>query len=178
MLKRTDKEKKVEELVQVLSAARGVYLADYSGLDVATITELRRICRDAGIRFEVIKNSLGRFAAARARMEGLPERLVGPTALATSEGDEISPARILTEFAKGHEGGPRIRAAYVEGELYDEAQVGMLASLPTRDVLLSNLLRAMTGTLTQLVGVLNAPLRDLSGVLRQVAEGREEGSGS
>lgn len=176
MLTRTEKEKKVEELVELISSARGIYVADFTGLDVAAITELRRVCREAGIRFEVIKNSLGRFAAEKAEVSELPAQFNGPTALATSVDDEIAPAKVLTDFAKTHE-GPKIRAAVVEGNLYDEAGVKSLATLPSRDVLLGNLVRVLMAPLTKLAMVLKAPLRDLSGVLNEVAKKNEEEDG-
>lgn len=169
MLTRTEKQKKVEELATLISSARGIYVADFTGLDVAAITELRRVCREAGIRFEVVKNSLGRFAAEKANIEDLPEQFTGPTALATSVEDEIVPAKVLIDFAKEHE-GPKVRAAYVEGNVYDEAGVKALATLPSRDVLLGNLVRVLMAPLTQLAMVLNAPLRDLAGVLNEVGK--------
>jgi large subunit ribosomal protein L10 len=171
MLKRPEKEKKVEEIAAVMNTAKGVYLADYSGLDVATITELRQICRNAGIRFEVIKNTLGRFASEKLEINDLKAHFKGPNALATCETDEIAPARILTEFAKEHE-GPTVKVAYLEGKLFDAEQVKELAGLPPRDILLGNFLRALQGSLTQFASVLQAPLRDLVSVLDQVAKSR------
>ncbi|MBD3335123.1 MAG: 50S ribosomal protein L10 [Candidatus Eisenbacteria bacterium] len=174
MLKRPEKEKKVGELVEVLNSAKGVYLADYSGLDVAAITELRQICRDAGVRFEVIKNTLGRFAVTKAEIDGLGEYLKGPNALATSLEDEIAPARILSQFAKDHK-GPDVKVAFLEGRIFASDDVKELAELPARDVLLANLLRALKGTLTQFVSVMKAPLRDLTSVIDQAAKSREKG---
>jgi len=171
MLNRAEKEKKVEEIAAIMNSAKGVYLADYSGLDVATITELRQICRDAGIRFEVIKNTLGRFTSKKLEIDDLAAHFSGPNAMATCETDEIAPARILTAFAKDHE-GPTVKVAYVEGKIFEEAEIKALASLPPRDVLLGNFLRALQGSLTQFASVLQAPLRDLTSVLDQVAKSR------
>jgi large subunit ribosomal protein L10 len=133
------------------------------------MTELRRICRDAGVRLEVIKNSLGRFAAQKAQVAELPEHFTGPTALATSETDEIAPAKVLTDFAKDHP-GPKIRIGYVEGKIFGAEEVKNLASLPSKDVLLANLVRALMGPLTQFAMVLAAPVRDLAGVLNEVGK--------
>ena len=171
MLRRAEKEKKVEELAERVSSSRGIYLADFSGLDVASMNELRRLCREAGIRFEVVKNTLGRFAARKAEVPDLEPYFEGPTALATAETDEVAPARVLTAFAKEH-AGPRIRAAVVEGRVFEGEQIDALAALPPRDVLLGNLLRVMLGPLTQFASVLQAPMRDLASVLDQVAKGR------
>jgi large subunit ribosomal protein L10 len=176
MLTRTEKEKKVEELAELLSSAKGIYIADFTGLDVAAMTELRRTCRESGIRFEVIKNSLARFAAQKAQVEGLPDHFTGPSAIATSETDEIVPARVLTDFAKERE-GPKIRVAYVEGEIYDEKAVKSLAALPPRDVLIGNLVRVLMAPLTQFATILRAPVRDLAGLLGQVAEKSGEKGG-
>jgi large subunit ribosomal protein L10 len=172
MLKRAEKEQKVEELTRVFAEAPGIYLADYTRLNVETMTELRRICREAGIRFEVIKNSLGRFAAEKADIPGLPEHLVGPNAMVISGSDNVAPARLLSRFAKEHE-GPRLKVAYVEGRIFTGEEIAILANLPPRDVLLGNLLRALQGTLTQFVTVLKAPVRDLGNVLNQLTKSKE-----
>lgn len=172
---REEKVKKVEELVGVLSEAKGIYLVDFQGMTVGTISELRSRCRQENVRFEVVKNTLLRRAAEQTGNKVLVDYLEGPTALATSVEDEVSPARVLASFAKEFN-APRLKAGVIDGKPLDEKGIKAIASLPPRDVLLGNFLRALQGPLSNFVSVLTAPLRDLANVLDQVAKEKEKAS--
>jgi|WetSurMetagenome_2_1015567.scaffolds.fasta_scaffold703323_1 large subunit ribosomal protein L10 len=165
---RAEKEAKVAEVAERLSTTTGVYLADLTGMSVEKLTNFRRICRDNGIRLEVVKNTLIRRAAQGTPFEMLGPHLEGPTALMTTATDTVAPARVLEKFIKENK-IPKVKVACLEGDLYDEVGVQALAKLPSREVLLSQLLSVLNAPLTQLVGVLSATARNLANVLDQVA---------
>lgn len=166
---RTEKQEKVRELTEVIGAAKGIALADFHGMTVERISELRRRCRKANLRMEVAKNTLLRRAATEAGCEALLPFLKGETAIVTSAEDEITPARVLTDFLREFK-TPRVKGGVIEGKGYDEKGVQAVASLPPREVLLGQLLRALQGSLTNFVSVLQAPVRNLASVLDQVAK--------
>lgn len=167
---RAEKEAKVSELNDRLASTQAVYLTDLSGMSVELLTEFRRLCRENGIRIEVVKNTLLSRAAKSTPFEMLNPHLEGPTALmSVAEMDTIAPARVLDGFIKKNK-LPKIKVACLEGEVYDEEGVKALALLPSRDVLLSQLLSVLQAPLTQLAMVLNATARNLANVLDQVAK--------
>ena len=167
---RTEKVQKVQELTEVLGKAKGICLADFEGMTVATVSELRRRARKANVRIEVAKNTLLRRAATEAGREAMLPFLKGETAIVTSAEDQIAPARVLIDFQREFKGIPRVKGGVIEGRAYNEAGVQTVAALPPREVLLGQLLRALQGGLTNLVSVLQAPLRELANVLDQVAK--------
>lgn len=167
------------EKVQILEAAteqlrgvRGVYLADFSGLNVAQMTKLRKECRDQGVRFKIVKNTLLKRAFNANGITELDAFLEGPTGIAFSPESEMAPAKILSDFAKEHE-KPQIKAAIVDGRLYDRAAVAELASLPSREVLMSQVLATIIAPMTQFLAAIEATVA-LPAVMADVLE-RERG---
>ena len=169
-----EKVEEVAELSKRMTASQAMYLADFTGVDVATVTELRRNLRAASVEYQVVKNRLAKRAAAEAGLQSLEPFLVGPTALAFGVEDPIEPAKILQKFIDGG-GKLAIKAAMVDGEVITAEQVKALASLPSRDELIAKVLSAVQGPLYGLVGVLNGLLRNLVGVLAAVQEKQSEG---
>jgi large subunit ribosomal protein L10 len=159
----------VEKLEARLAGARGVYFADFQGLNVAQATELRNRCRRAGVTFEVVKNTLARRALDEKMRTVLDPYLVGPTAIATSEVDEVVPAKVINDFVKEFE-RPVLKAGIVDGRVMDGVQVGILANLPSREILLGQLLGGLKSPLQKLHTALSSPVRDLAAVLKQVAD--------
>jgi len=168
-MKRNEKAQHVSEMADRFAGAKGVYIADFSGLTVEKVSRLRREMRKADVHVEVMKNTLLRLAASGTAYEVLKPYLKGPTAVLLPMQEETAPAKILADFIKEHK-LPAVRVACLSGKLYDEDDVKELAKLPTREVLLGMLLRALQGPLSQFVSVLNAPLRDMANVLDQVSE--------
>ncbi|RMH70990.1 MAG: 50S ribosomal protein L10 [Gemmatimonadetes bacterium] len=160
-MKRSDKTIVVNQVAAKLQNAQAIYLADFTGLNVASISDLRNKFREEAakhgieLEFQVIKNTLIRIAAAEAGIEGLEPYLEGPTAVAFSS-DIAVPAKVLTDFSKEHDGLPQVKAGVVEGDLFTADQVKQLATLPPREVLLS-----------QLLGSLQSPIQGLASVLQQ-----------
>jgi len=168
-MKKSDKAVRIQAMNEKLSQAKGIYLADFTGLTVEKVSLLRREMRKAGVHVQVMKNTLLKRAIAETSYANLlTTHLHGPTAILLPTVEEIAPARILEAFVKEHK-LPAVKLALIEGKLYSEEDVKQLAKLPPRDVLLGMLLRALQGPLSQFVSVLNAPLREMANVLDQVA---------
>jgi len=160
---------KVEELRARIAAAKGLYLADFAGMNVAQATELRNRCRAAGVEFEVVKNTLTLRAVDESVRDGIDPFLHGPTALATSDQDEVAPAKVIAEFIKQFE-KPALKAGIVDGRVLNADQVQVLATLPGKDVLLGMLVSGLKSPVQKLHAALSSPLRNLAAVLSQVAE--------
>jgi large subunit ribosomal protein L10 len=136
---------------------RGIYLADFSGMTVHSLSLLRKKCREQGVQFRVIKNTLLKRAFNARGIQELDEHLVGPTGLVFSPTNEMAPAKILADFAKEFE-KPRLKAAVVDGRLYDDKAIVRLAKLPSREVLLSQVIATFIAPMTTFLGAVNALL--------------------
>ncbi len=158
---REEKEAVITDVSDKLRSSSCTIVADYRGLNVAQVTQLRKTLREAGIEFQVIKNTLARRATAAANMTDLDIHLVGPTAIAFSKSEIVAPAKILTEFAKKNE-FLKVKAGIVEGKVVDFTQIKALADLPSRE-----------GMLSMLLSVLQAPIRNFALAVKAVAEKQE-----
>ncbi len=172
-----EKEAVVAELTEVLKRANGVYLTDFTGLDVPAFTLLRKQLREESISCRVIKNRLGKLAVQRAGIEGLDEVLRGPTGLVCADEDPVAPARVLSKFAEEGDGKPAIKAGYVDGDVFVDGQIERLAQIPPRDVLLGQMVSAMQSPISGLAFTLNGILQKLVGTLQAVAEKKQEAGG-
>src|SRR5207249_4295417 len=151
-------EQILQDTSERIQDVRGIYLADFSGMSVEKLSLLRKRCREQQVQFRVIKNTLLKRAFNGRGISELDPFLEGPTGLVFSPVSEMAPAKILSDFAKEHE-RPRIKAAVVHGRLFDEKAVAVLAMLPSREVLMSQLLSTMIAPLTQFLGAIDATLR-------------------
>ena len=169
-----EKEAKVEELKAIMAEAKGFYLADFTGIDVAAVTELRNKLRDAEVQYQVIKNRLAIRAAEEVGIAGLKEFFAGPTAIAYSREDPIAPAKILQDFVD--DGGKiQIKTGFMEGEVLAADRVEALAKLPSKEELLGKVVVSVQSPLYGLSGVLNGLLRSLVGALSAIEKQRVEG---
>jgi large subunit ribosomal protein L10 len=148
----------VDEIKGFAKDAKAVVLVDYRGLTVAEDTELRKKLREAGVVYKVYKNTLLNFAFKGTEFEALSKDLEGPTAVAFGIDDVTAPARIINEMAKKM---PKLefKSGVVEGSYYDQKGIQVIASIPSREVLISRLL-----------GSIQAPIANLARVLKQIAE--------
>ena len=162
---RQDKERIVGELADRLKSSPNLLVADYRGLTMPEIDELRTKLLETGARFSVVKNTLTRLAAEQAGMQALLELIDGPTAIAfiDADGDPAAAAKILNDTTKTHV--LVIRGGLLEGDTVGDAEVKRLATLPPADVLRAQLAGAVAGPLTTIVGLFTAPLRDLVNVI-------------
>lgn len=171
-----EKVEKVSELSQKMTAAKSIFMADFTGLDVASVTALRRTLRSAAVDYQVVKNRLAKRAAADAGLEVITEYLSGPTAMVFAREDPLEPARILQSFIdKG--GKLALKSGLLDGELLSPDQVKQLALLPTRDQLIAQLMGTVLGPLYGLSGVLAGLLRSLVGTLAALEESRRDDGG-
>jgi large subunit ribosomal protein L10 len=166
-LKKSDKERVVSELAERLKTTPTLIVADYRGLTMPQIDALRGQLLEHGARFAVVKNTLTRRAAEEAGVETLLALLEGPTAIAflESEGDPVAVAKALSTAARETQ-VLVIRGGIVDGRAITGDDVQSLAKLPPTDVLRGQVVGAIAGPMTMVVGLFNAPLRDLVGVLQ------------
>ncbi|CCO07787.1 50S ribosomal protein L10 [Desulforamulus hydrothermalis] len=163
----------LEEIKEKMSQSQVTILADFRGISVAKITDLRARLRKAGSEMKVAKNTVARIAAREIGVEGLDPYLEGPTVFAFGIEDPVAPAKILSDFAKEVKQGVDIKAGILEGKVIDANGVKALADLPSREVLLAKVLGGMQAPLYGFAGVLAANLRNLVYVLDQVRQQKE-----
>ncbi|HVD49563.1 MAG TPA: 50S ribosomal protein L10 [Gaiellaceae bacterium] len=163
---RSEKERVVEQLAERLRATETLMVADYRGLTMPEIDELRTRLLEAGARFTVVKNTLTKLAAEAAGTTEVLELIDGPTAIAflDADGDPAAVAKVLNDTAKTND-VLVIRGGLLEGNVVGDAEIKRLATLPSAEVLRAQLVGAVAGPLTMVVGLFTAPLRDLVGVL-------------
>jgi large subunit ribosomal protein L10 len=153
--------------------SKSVILADYRGLNVMEVTELRKKLREAGVEYRVVKNTLTSRAAKAANIDGLDQFLSGPTALAFGIDDVVAPAKILADFAKDHK-KLELKGGVLEGKVIDLDAVKQLANLPSREVLLGQLAGMLQAPMRGLVTVLSGPLRNLTYAVEAVRKQKAE----
>lgn len=168
------KEQILQDTNERIREVRGLYLADFSGMSVEKLSLLRTKCREQQVQFRVIKNTLLKRAFNARGISELDPFLEGPTGLVFSPVNEMAPAKILSDFAKEHE-RPRIKAAVVDGTLFDGKAIATLASLPSREVLMSQLLGTFIAPMTTFLAAIEATLA-LPAVMADVL-GRERSKG-
>lgn len=151
----------VAEISELLDGAATAVVVDYRGLTVAQDTELRKQLREAGVTYKVYKNTMIRRAAEGTAFAALDPHLEGPTAIAVSKTDATAAARILAEFAKKAD-KLEIKGGVVEGNYYDAKGMQVIATIPSREVLLGKLL-----------GSMQSPITNFARVIKQIAEQQE-----
>jgi large subunit ribosomal protein L10 len=170
---KAQKQEMVTTLAQQVAKSPTIYVTDFTGLNVAHITDLRRRLRAVGVEYVVVKNTLARRALTESqrREGGLEEHLAGPTALVLAGADPVSAAKVLTDFAKETE-KLAIKIGLVEGKPITPAQVKSLAALPSKQQLLAQLGGALQAPMAGFLGVLNGLLYSMVGALEALKEQR------
>ena len=162
-LNRKEKAIVIEEVAAQVAEAQSIVVAEYRGLDVASVTVLRKTARESGVYLRVLKNTLARRALARTPFEGLSTQLTGPLIYAIST-DPVGAAKVLATFGKEND-KLVIKAGALPNSALDEAGVKALATMPSRDELLSKLMGTMQAPVTQFVRTLNeVPTKFVRGV--------------
>jgi len=155
-----------------LQKAKAVFLVDYQGLDVETLTRVRGELRKIDAEFQVVKNRLLKLSCKDTETESIQDHFVGPCALAITYGDVVAPAKVLTELSKGY-ANLELKAGQISGKQMDVDAIKRLAALPGRDQILAQVLSAMQGVPTSLVRVLNGVLMKLLNVLNAIGTAKE-----
>lgn len=152
----------VEEISENLNGAKSAVVVDYRGLTVEQDTQLRKKLREAGVVYKVYKNTMINFAIKGTEFESLAPYLEGPTAIAVSKEDATAPARVLYDFAKTAD-KLELKAGVVEGTFYDTEGIKVIATIPSREELLSKFL-----------GSIQSPVSNFARVIKQIAEKQAE----
>ena len=172
-MNREEKVTEVEELSGKFEKAKIAIVADYKGLTVPVLQKLRHNLRRNDAEFRVGKNTLLIRAVEDTEYKGLQDQFVGTTAVAVSYGDPVSPAKILAEFSKGHP-ELKIRSASLDGKLLSVDDVMALSKLPSREVLLGQMLSVMNAVPTGFVRVLSGVPRTFLYALQAIKEQKEQ----
>ena len=151
----------VEEISEALNGAKAAVLVDYRGLTVEEDTALRKQLREAGVIYKVYKNTMINFAVKGTEFEELSKHLEGPTAIAISKEDATVPAKILYDFAKTAS-ALQLKSGVIEGTYYDSKTINVIATIPSRDELISKFL-----------GSIQSPVTNFARVIKQIAEQKE-----
>jgi large subunit ribosomal protein L10 len=166
---RPEKQQEVEALAAKFGAAKGIVLADYTGVTVAEVSDLRRKCKDARVEYKVVKNTLARIAAKEANLGDLADHFDGPIAIALSSVDSVAPARVLADFVKEYQ-KMTLKAGYFEGRVFSDAEVREIAALPPREILLGQLVGAVEAPIAQLIWCIESVLRNVVSVVDEAGK--------
>ena len=163
---KAQKQEMVTTLAAQVAKSQTIYVTDFTGLNVAHITDLRRRLRAVGVEYVVVKNTLARRALTEKQLKdgGLESFLAGPTALVLAGTDPVGAAKVLTDFAKEFE-KPAIKVGLVDGKTVTPDLVKRLASLPTKHELLAQLGGALQAPMAGFLGALNGVLMNMVGAL-------------
>jgi len=171
-LKIEAKQQIAEDLHDKFAKSAIIVLTDYKGLDVAAINDLRRKLRESDIEYQVVKNTLLARAAEDTEVALIKDHFKGPSAIAISYDDPVAPAKVLTQFAKDN-GKLEIKVGVLNGKVLDAQAIKALALLPSREVMLAQLLATLNAVPTSFVRVLAEVPRSLLNVLTALKDQKE-----
>ena len=177
MKTREQKQKDLETLTEQFQAASAGMLIGFNKLTVSKDQELRRQLREAGARYAVVKNTLARKAAAGTPFEGAAEHFKGVTALALAEGDPVQLSKAISKFVKDNPDVFTFKAGVVEGRVVALRDVEALATLPSKEVMISKIMFLINAQAQRLATVISAVPRNLAIVVKQIGEQKGGGEG-
>lgn len=169
---RPEKVAKVAELKELFTNSKCVILVDFCGLTVAQDTVLRRKMREAGVYYNVVKNTLVRIAAQEAGIEGLEPSLEKNTAIAVAPEDPVAVAKIICDFAKENK-ELKVKVGVLDGKVITAEEIKALAALPPKEVLIAKMLGSMNSPITGFVNVLQGTIRNVVYALDAVRKAKE-----
>lgn len=159
----------VEEIKKNFKESQSLVLADYRGLNVHEIAELRKKLRESDVQYKIYKNTLTRIITKELGLKDLDPYLVGPTGIAFIKKEAIQVVKMLSEFSKKHECF-KAKAGLIDGEVLDDSKLKVLASLPSQEELIAKLLGTLKSPLASTVNILVSPIRGLVCVLNSVTQ--------
>ena len=165
-MSREKKTQIVDQLQEVFSKCKIGVLTDYRGLTAAEMTDLRHKLREAGIEYKVVKNTLARFAAERAGRNDLVGLFEGPVAIAFGYGEIPEPAKALADYISTAKSSLSIKGGFLDVGILTSDDVTTLSTLPSKEMLLAQVLAGMQSPIVSLVGSLISPIRGVMGVLQ------------
>ncbi len=166
-MKRSEKEQIIAEVKEKVVKARSMFFADFTGITVEQVNELRREFRKSGIDYRVVKNTLARKALESATGYDKVLELSGHTAIAFGYDDPAAPARIIKKFQEKHDKLP-VKVCILEKEVYEGNRIGEIAKLPTRPEIIAGILGCIQSPVSGVVGVISSVLRELVSVIDQI----------
>jgi large subunit ribosomal protein L10 len=169
-MKRPEKEQLVVELKEKLGGAKALYYTDFSGLNVKSMTELRRRLRKANVEYVVIKNTLALRAVNESGL--VSQKLKGPTGLVVAK-DPVAAAKVLSDFARENDKRPAVKGGLFDGRAVDAAQVAKLASMPSREQMLAELGASMQAPIAGIAIAMNSLLSMFAGAVDALKTQRE-----
>jgi large subunit ribosomal protein L10 len=173
-MRRDEKETFVAEFRERVDRSPVLYLTDFSGLNVKSMTDLRQKLKESGAEYVVAKNRLMIRALEGADLPDLGEALTGPTGVIFGYEDVVATAKVLSDFAKDHDDRPAFKIGVLDNKILDAAQLEKLARLPSRDQLLAELVGAMQAPMTALVGAMQGKLQEMAGILEAYMAQKQE----
>jgi large subunit ribosomal protein L10 len=174
-MKRSEKESFVTAFRERMDRSPVVYLTDFTGLNVKSMTDLREKLRESGAEYVVAKNRLMiRALEGSDLLSDLSDALTGPTGVVFGYEDVVATAKALSDFAKAHDDRPAFKIGVLDDKLLDAAQLDKLAQLPSREQLLAQAVGAMQAPMTALVGVMESKLQEMAGLLEAYQAQKQE----
>ena len=171
-MNRTDKQSFVEDFRGRLEESPAIFLTDFSGLDVKSMTVLRDELRKSGAEYLVVKNRLVRLALQETDLPDISEWLIGPTGVILGHTGPVEAAKAVADFAKDHDKKPAFKLGVMENKVLQPEQVEQIAKLPPREVLLSQLAGAFEAPMSMLAMALEAKLQETAGLIDALKEER------
>lgn len=173
---RPEKQRQMTAIKEMLSGAKGAVFVDFRGLKVADDTKLRKVCRESKVTYKVVKNTLALRAARELGLQGLEGIFQGPTAVALSNEDPVTPAKVVHSFMADHP-NLKVKGGVLEGSVLSVDRVAYLASLPGKRELVAKVAGGLRSPIVRLVSVCGAPLTALVRCLESLREKRIEQGG-
>jgi large subunit ribosomal protein L10 len=174
-MKRTEKEGFVEEFRERLQESPAVFLTDFTGLDVKSMTVLRDELKKNGAEYLVVKNRLVLRALQDTELPDLSDWLTGPTGVVLGHSGPVEAAKTVADFAKTHDDRPAFKVGVLENSVLEPTQIEQLAKLPPKDQLLAMLAGALEAPMAAMAGALEAKLQEMVGLMKALQEKRESG---
>ena len=172
-MNRTEKEAFVGEFRDKVQEAPVLYLTDFTGLDVKSMTLLRQRLRESGAEYLVVKNRLVKLAVADLDLPDISESLLGPTGVVFGYEGIVEPAKVVSDFAKEHDDKPVFKVGILDNQIVSAAEIMRLAQLPPREQLLAQLAGALEAPMVALASALEGKLQEMSGLLEALKEQKD-----
>lgn len=172
-MNRTEKQTFVTEFREKVEKAEVMYLTDFTGLDVKSITDLRQQLKASGAEYLVVKNRLAKRALEETDLPDISDALLGPTGVVLCYTDIVEPAKAVSDFAKAHDAKPVFKLGILDNKVVSAEEVGRLARLPSREQLLAELAGALEAPMAALASALEGKIQEMSGLLEALKEKKE-----